>query len=164
MKLPWVNNILLTLGTYSKYWPVFAFFTAWSKSNKREKYNSWVYSAVSEYWKQNKLSTTEAAGPRNVKLLGPRTRITQGLQSLMGCILPRCTAGPNIVGSCCIRVHTSANTDATTPNIVDPVRLYIVLADNTNRVKEKFCTVMVVFVLVFYSPLDASGPWSIVGT
>ena len=51
-----------------------------------------------------------------------------------------------------------------TPNIVDPVRLNIVLADNTNRVKEKFCTVMVVFVLVLYSPLDASGPWSIVGT
>ena len=45
-----------------------------------------------------------------------------------------------------------------TPNIVDPVRLYIVLADNTNRVKEKFGTIMVVFVLVLYSPLDASGP------
>ena len=71
---------------------------------------------------------------------------------------PRCTAGPNIDGSCYIRVHTSANTDATTPNIADPVRLYIVLADNTNRVKEKFCTVIVVFVLVLYSPLDASGP------
>ena len=25
---------------------------------------------------------------------------------------PRCTAGPNIVGSCCIRLHTSANTHA----------------------------------------------------
>ena len=45
-----------------------------------------------------------------------------------------------------------------TPNIVDPVRLNIVLADNTVRVKEKFCTVIVVFVLVLYSPLDASGP------
>ena len=45
-----------------------------------------------------------------------------------------------------------------TPNIVDPVRLYIVLADNTDRVKEKFCTVIVVFVLVLYSPLHASGP------
>ena len=31
---------------------------------------------------------------------------------------PRCTAGPNIVGSCCIRLHTTANTYATTPNIV----------------------------------------------
>ena len=31
---------------------------------------------------------------------------------------PRCTAGPNPVGSCCIRVHTTANTHATTPNIV----------------------------------------------
>ena len=25
---------------------------------------------------------------------------------------PRCTAGPNIVGSCCIRLHTTANTHA----------------------------------------------------
>ena len=62
------------------------------------------------------------------------------------------------VGSCYIRVHSTANTDATTSNIVDPIRLYIVLADNTNRVREKFCTVIVVFVWVLYSPLDASGP------
>ena len=31
---------------------------------------------------------------------------------------PRCTAGPKLVGSCCIRLHTTANTNATTPNIV----------------------------------------------
>ena len=32
--------------------------------------------------------------------------------------IPRCTAGPNIVGSCCIRLLTTASTHATTPNIV----------------------------------------------
>ena len=31
---------------------------------------------------------------------------------------PQCTAGPSIVGSCCIHLHTTANTRATTPNIV----------------------------------------------
>ena len=30
---------------------------------------------------------------------------------------PRCTAGPNIVGSCCIRLHTTANTDVTATKI-----------------------------------------------
>ena len=30
---------------------------------------------------------------------------------------PRCTAGPNIDGSCCIRLHTTANMHATTPNV-----------------------------------------------
>ena len=39
---------------------------------------------------------------------------------------PRCTAGPNIVGSCCIRLHTTANTHATTPNIVGPTMLGVV--------------------------------------
>ena len=39
---------------------------------------------------------------------------------------PRCTAGPNFVGSCCIRLHTTAKTDATTPNIVRPTMLGIV--------------------------------------
>ena len=34
---------------------------------------------------------------------------------------PRFTAGPNIFGSCCIRLHTTANTHATTPNIVGVV-------------------------------------------
>ena len=40
------------------------------------------------------------------------------LQSLMGCILPIMHCRSNIVGSCCIRLHTTANTHATTPNIV----------------------------------------------
>ena len=31
---------------------------------------------------------------------------------------PRCTAGPNIVGSYRILLHITANTDATTPNTV----------------------------------------------
>ena len=39
---------------------------------------------------------------------------------------PRCTAGPNIVGSCCIRLHTIANTHATTPNIAGATMLEVV--------------------------------------
>ena len=39
---------------------------------------------------------------------------------------PRCTAGPNIVGSCCIRLQTTANTDATTPNILGATMLGVV--------------------------------------
>ena len=39
---------------------------------------------------------------------------------------PRCTAGPKLVGSCCIRLHTTANTQATTPNIVAPTMLGVV--------------------------------------
>ena len=38
----------------------------------------------------------------------------------------RCTAGPNIVGSCCIRLHTTANTHATTSNIVGATMLGVV--------------------------------------
>ena len=39
---------------------------------------------------------------------------------------PRCTAGPKIVGSCYICLHTTANTDATTRNIVGPITLGVV--------------------------------------
>ena len=39
---------------------------------------------------------------------------------------PRCTAGPKLVGSCCIRLHTTANTHATTPNSVVQPRLGVV--------------------------------------
>ena len=39
---------------------------------------------------------------------------------------PRCTAGPNIVRSCCIRLHNTANTHATTPNIVGATMLGVV--------------------------------------
>ena len=44
---------------------------------------------------------------------------------------PRCTAGPNIVGSCCIRLQTTANTHATTPNIVGATMLGIVASPYT---------------------------------
>ena len=39
---------------------------------------------------------------------------------------PRCTAGPKLVGSCCIRLHTTANTHATTPNNVGTTMLGVV--------------------------------------
>ena len=40
------------------------------------------------------------------------------LQSLMGCTLPTMHCRSNTAGSCCICLDTTANTDATTPNIV----------------------------------------------
>ena len=39
---------------------------------------------------------------------------------------PRYTAGTKLVGSCCIRSHTTANTQATTPNIVGATTLGVV--------------------------------------
>ena len=39
---------------------------------------------------------------------------------------PRCTAGPKLVGSCCIRLYTTANTHATTPNIAGATTLGVV--------------------------------------
>ena len=36
---------------------------------------------------------------------------------------PRFTADLNIIGSCCVHLHTTANTDATTSNIVGPTML-----------------------------------------
>ena len=41
---------------------------------------------------------------------------------------PWCTAGPNIVESCCIRLHSTGNTDAATPNIVGPTMLGVVVS------------------------------------
>ena len=39
---------------------------------------------------------------------------------------PRCTARPKLVGSCCIRLHTTANTHATIPNIFGAIMLGVV--------------------------------------
>ena len=41
---------------------------------------------------------------------------------------PRCPVGPNNVGSCCIRLHTTANTDETTPNIHGATILGVVVS------------------------------------
>ena len=63
-------------------------------------------------------------------LLGPRTRQDgcriQVYKVLWVVSFPRCTAGPNIAGSCCICLDTTANTDATTPSIVGPTTLRVV--------------------------------------
>ena len=62
-----------------------------------------------------------------IPMLGPPTRITHGLLLVYNVLwvvsFPQCTAGPNIVGSCCIRLHTTANTDASTPNTAGPTML-----------------------------------------
>ena len=52
-------------------------------------------------------------------LFGPRTRI-------MGCILPTMHCKGTIVGSCCIRLHTTANKGAVTLKIVGPTMLGVV--------------------------------------
>ena len=50
---------------------------------------------------------------------------------------PRCTAGPNIVGSCCIRSHTTANTHVTTPNIVGATMLGVVASVCTQLIRKE---------------------------
>ena len=64
-----------------------------------------------------------------IPMLGPPTRITHGLLQVYNVLwvvsFPQCTAGPNIVGSCCIRLHTTANTDASTPNTAGPTMLKV---------------------------------------
>ena len=55
----------------------------------------------------------------------------------------QCTAGPKLVGSCCIRLHTTTNTHATTPNIVGATVLGVVVpicmaAINTSPWNEHF--------------------------
>ena len=64
---------------------------------------------------------------------------------------PWCTAGPNIVGSCCIRLHTTANTHATTPNIVG-VTLGVV-ASKVRKLKQQAAMIT---SLWFYSALMIS--------
>ena len=50
----------------------------------------------------------------------------RSLQILMGCILPTMHYWSNILGSCCIRFHTTANTDATTSNMAASTMLGVV--------------------------------------
>ena len=53
---------------------------------------------------------------------------------------PRCTAGPNINGSSWIRLHTqctTANTEATTPNVVGPTMLGVLAPVCSNLQKKK---------------------------
>ena len=74
---------------------------------------------------------------RSATMLDPFTRFFQhcrgharslpvDYKDLWAVYFPRCSAGPKLVGSCCIRLHTTANTHATTPNIVGATMLGVV--------------------------------------
>ena len=64
---------------------------------------------------------------RNATMLDPFTQLLQhcwGLSRalhMVSNVLTRCTAGAKIVGRCCLCLHITANTNATTPNIVASV-------------------------------------------
>ena len=59
-------------------------------------------------------------------LLGPRTLITHGLQRLMGCILPTMHCRSQHCWELLHRLHSTANTRATTPNIIGATMLRVV--------------------------------------
>ena len=59
-------------------------------------------------------------------LLGPRTLITHGLQRLMGCILPTMHCRSQKCWELLHRLHTTANTRATTLNIIGATMLRVV--------------------------------------
>ena len=47
----------------------------------------------------------------NINCWGHARRLHMVFKVFWVVSFPRCTAGPNIVGSCCIRVHSTANTE-----------------------------------------------------
>ena len=64
---------------------------------------------------------------------------------------PQCTTGSHIVGSCCIRSHTTANTHVTTPNIVG-VTVMGVVASVYTQPKERnsfYCTVNISITFLY---------------
>ena len=92
----------------------------WNRSNFSANNSQHFFcSVIAEAWRNNVGSVCTTLP----SLLGPRTLITHGLQDLWVVFFPRCTLGPKLVGSCCIRLHTNANTQATTPNIVGATML-----------------------------------------
>ena len=90
----------------------------WNQSNFWAYNSQHLFCSVIAKAYRNNVGSVCTALPT---LFGPRTCITHGLQSLMGCILSMMHSGLNIVGSCCIRFPTTTNKDANAPNIVGKV-------------------------------------------
>ena len=91
----------------------------WNRSNFSANNSQHFFcSVIAEAWRNNVGSVCTALPT----LLGPHTLITHGLQRLMGCI----GFFIIIVGSCCIRLHTTANTHAITLKIVGATMLGVV--------------------------------------
>ena len=88
---------------------------------------------------------------RSATMLDPFAQLFQhcwGREDLWVVSIPRCTVGPNIVGSCCICLHTIANMHATTPNIVGATMLGVVASISTQpKTPGKFLTWFWTFLL-----------------
>ena len=59
---------------------------------------------------------------------------------------PRCTAGPKIIGSWCSCLHNTGNVDATTPNIVSPTLLGVVVSVYTWLKCERISTSYITWI------------------
>ena len=66
---------------------------------------------------------------------------------------PRCTAGPSIVGSCYIGLHTTANVETTTPNIVGPAMLGVIASIICVQLKE--CNFLFLWHCRYYDQPEA---------
>ena len=82
----------------------------------------------SKFWANNSQHSFVPWSPkRNATMLDPFTQLPQhcwGLSRslhMVSKVSTRCTAGPKSIGSCCIRLHITANANATTPIIVASV-------------------------------------------
>ena len=75
---------------------------------------------------------------------------------------PRCTAGPKIIGSWCSCLHNTGNTDATTPNIVSPTLLGVVVSVYTWLKCERISTSYITWIsenVTFQVPSWMSISW-----
>ena len=101
--------------------------TLWRSRNKRDVGNWWLKSLTGF-----KLCEQHATTYNNIQqgvqtdaicniqqCWGHARSLRMDYKDLLVVFFPRCTAGPKLVGrSCCIRLHTTANTHATTGNNV----------------------------------------------
>ena len=53
-----------------------------------------------------------------------------------------CTAGPKLVGSCCTRLHTTANTHATTSNIDGAIASYEIEVTGGNHRRQALSEIL----------------------
>ena len=126
----------------------------WNRSNVSANNSQHFFCSVIAEAYGNNVGSVFTALPT---LLGPRTLITHGLQRLMGCTLPtmdcrsqhcwellhpfahhcqlarnnRQHCWRNNIGSFCVCLHTTANSHATTLNIVDATMLGVVASVST---------------------------------
>ena len=127
-KSPVQMNVTLLANNSQHYWMLHVVGSCWTKFETGQTFDPTTPNISLVSWSPKSSATTLDPFLQPFQHGWGHARALHMVSKVLWVVsFPRCTAGPSNVRSCCTRLQTTANTDETTPYIVSPTMLRVVV-------------------------------------